>query len=267
MKKVLITGASGNIGQKLTKAWGNKYNLCLLDLRHNNGVMSADLTKFDPSWSNHFDNVDTVVHLAGEMRPDASCNRCYDGNVVCMRNILSAAKSARVRRVIFASTNQIMAGYRFLDIPVLHDSEPKPLNPYAISKLICEELGKSFAQETGASFIAFRIGYLQAGENTPHPSMGIGLWGQEMWLSNNDVVRAFELGIESDGTTFEVLNLVSNNKGSRWDMEQTTLSLGFVARDHYTPTLSVKDRDDDERARAARLVPGFWLDQYFNQLG
>lgn len=266
MKNVLITGASGNIGQKLVHALRMTYDLCLIDLRGGDGVVSADLSTLDDSWTRYFAGVDTVIHLAGEMRPVAPWDDCYTGNVVCTRNVLAAAKSAGVRRVIYASSNQIMAGYRFLDDPVRHDSEPRPLNPYAISKLMCEELGKSFAQDTGISFIAFRIGFLQPDENVPHPSMGIGLWGQEMWLSDNDAVRAFEHGIESDGTTFEVFNLVSNNAGSRWDMEQTRVSLGFVAHDSYTPTLSDEGRDEDQQARAGRLVPGFWLDQYFNPL-
>ena len=266
-RTVLITGASGNIGTKIAPFLKQRYVLRLVDIRGGSEVLSADLSIYQDHWAKQFEGVDTVIHLAGEMRPAASWQSCYSGNVLGTRNVLSASRKAQVRRVIFASTNQIMAGYRFLDVQVTSDAEPKPLNPYAISKLICEELGKSFCEETGISFIALRIGMLQTGENIPRPGMGIGLWGQQMWLSDRDAQRAIECSIEAKDISFSILNLVSQNFGMRWDMSETEHVIGFQPQDSYTPVLSESDKHQDDKARRASLVPGYWLDQHFNQLG
>lgn len=264
---ILITGASGNIGRKLVQHLKSEYDLRLLDLKGGGGTVAADISKFEDEWAIHFKNVDVVIHLAGEGRPTANWFDCYSANVNGTRNVLRASQLGGVRRVIFASTNQIMGGYRFLSGPVTSDMDPKPLNPYAVSKLICEELGKGFAAETGNSFIALRIGFMQSGDNEPHPGMGIGIWGQQMWLSNGDAMRAFGSAIRADNVSHEVLNLISKNAGSRWDMTKTHNMIGFVPDDRYTPMLSEIDAEEDRVARMATLQPGFWLDQYFNRLG
>ena len=265
-KTVLITGASGNLGIKLTEGLKSRFDLRLLDLRGGESVESADLTTADDSWLHLFSGVDTVIHLAGEPKPNAQWERCYQRNVVGTRNVLAAARKACVKRVILASTNQIMAGYRFLKDTVFSDSEPKPLNPYAVSKLICEELGRSFAADTGISFIALRIGFVLDGKVQPKPGMGIGLWGQEMWLSDGDLVRGFEHAILAQDVPIAVLNLVSDNAGMRWDMSKTNKLIGFTPQDSYTPSISPEDKLEDERAKKARLKPGAWLDQFFNPI-
>jgi len=266
-KTILITGACGNIGSKLVQHLGQSFELKLLDLLGDKDVIIADISKIEGNWAAEFDGVDVVIHLAGEMRPTASWSECYQANVVGTRNVLRACAQAGVRRVIYASSNQIMAGYRFLEGPVTSDMEPKPLNPYAISKLICEELGKSFALETGISFISLRIGFMQRAENLPRPGMGIGLWGQQMWLSNQDALRAFDHAIGAQDVPFSVLNLISDIDGTRWDMTKTREVIGFEPQDFYRPSLSQADIEEDRVAQKSTLLPGSWLDQFFRRLG
>jgi uronate dehydrogenase len=159
-----------------------------------------------------------------------------------------------------------MAGYRFANVPVTTTMPPSPLNPYAVSKLFCEEAGRAFAAETGISFIALRIGNILPGENIPHAGMGIGLWGQQMWLSNRDFLAGVQAAIEVPDVPFAILNLVSDNPGMRWDLAQTRQVLGFSPRDGFTPIASPEDVAEDAAAAHARLVPGQWLDQRFQPL-
>jgi uronate dehydrogenase len=156
-----------------------------------------------------------------------------------------------------------MAGYRFSDRTVTTDMPPTPLNPYAVSKLLCEEAGRAFAAETGISFIALRIGNIQPGENIPHAGMGIGVWGQQMWLSNRDFVAGIQAAIVVPNVPFAILNLVSNNPGMRWDLKETQRVLGFFPQDGFASHASHEDVAEDEKARRAHLVPGQWLDQRF----
>jgi NAD+ dependent glucose-6-phosphate dehydrogenase len=266
-RTILITGAAGNIGAKLAAHFKTKgqYDLRLIDQKAGEGIVAADLSVWDTNWPQHFEGVDTVIHLAGEPSGKASWARVRSANIVATQHVLRAARDAQVRRVVFASTNQVMLGYRFREDvnPVTTGLPPLPLSPYGVSKLFCEELGRGFAEETGISFIALRIGYFQRGENLPGPHMEIGLWGQQMWLSNRDMNHAAECAIEADHVPFAIVNLVSNNPGMRWDIEHTRKVIGYVPKDGATPVLEAHNREQDERARAVRLPPGTWFNEHF----
>jgi uronate dehydrogenase len=263
---IVVTGTRGNLGGKLAAALNHKYSLRCLDLQGGEDVISADLGSYDESWARLFEGADTVLHFAGEPLPTASWTRVHRGNIVATGNVLRASRERGVRRGIFASTNQIMAGYRFTDALVTTTMPPTPLNPYAVSKLFCEEAGRAFAAETGISFIAFRIGNILPGENVPHAGMGIGLWGQQMWLSNRDFLDGIQAAIDVPDVSFALLNLVSNNPGMRWDLSQTRQILNFEPRDGFTAIASPAVVAEDAAARLARLVPGQWLDQSFQPL-
>ncbi|MBO6541109.1 MAG: NAD(P)-dependent oxidoreductase [Rhizobiaceae bacterium] len=269
-RRIVITGSNGNLGRKLTADLSPDHDVICLDIARSTSdgpshLVSADLSAWG-DWSHHFDGADTVLHLAGEMRPTSSWAAVHGPNIVATQNVLRAAKLGGTRRVIFSSSNQVMAGYRFHDGPITEDIPPSPLNPYAVSKLIGEELGRGFHAETGSSFLAFRVGNIMPGENMPAPGMGLGLWGQQMWLSNHDMLRAFRCAIGAGDFGFAVLNLVSANAGMRWSMARAREVIGFVPETSYSPHASSQDEIVDATARQAALVPGYWLDQDFRQL-
>lgn len=264
--RIVITGALGNLGGKLSTALTGDYDLRRIDLRSEAGCSAGDVADYDRSWVDLFAGADTALHFAGDPRPTAPWASAQRANIVGTANVLRAAREHGLRRVLFASTNQVMAGYRFLDGPVTTTMAPTPLNPYAVSKLFGEEAGRAFAAETGISFIALRIGNILPGDNVPHPGMGIGLWGQQMWLSNRDFVDGVRAAIRARNVGFAIVNLVSRNAGMRWDLSETERVLGFSPQDGYTPVASPADVAEDATARHARLVPGTWLDQRFQHL-
>ena len=263
---IVVTGACGNLGGKLVQALEHRYDLRCLDRRPDGNVLVADLGSYDRSWTRAFHGAETVLHFAAEPLPTSTWEQVRRSNIIATGNVLRASREYRVRRVVFASTNQIMAGYRFSDVLVTEALPPTPLNPSAVSKLYCEEAGRAFAAETGISFIALRIGNILPGENVPHPEMGIGTWGQQMWLSNRDFVAGVQAAIDASDVPFAVLNLVSNNPGMRWDLTQTRQILGFEPKDGYTAIASPAVVAEDAEASRARLEPGQWLDQSFRPL-
>jgi nucleoside-diphosphate-sugar epimerase len=234
-RTVLITGATGNIGRKLREAWAGVYDLVLIDRRAEPGdddVIVADLAQWDESWVAYFDDVDTVIHLAGNPDDDAPWDALVGPNLDALANVFHASAFGGVERVIFASSNHAMGGYRDLgDMPITVALPPRPDGPYGGTKLVGERLGKSLASAFDLSFIAIRIGWVQRGDNRPESLPDD--WSRGLWLSNDDLVDLFEAAIEADlgERTFLVVNGMSNNRGMRWDLTEANDWLGFEPAD------------------------------------
>lgn len=236
MKVVLITGATGNIGRKLRAhlTASGKYALRLLCLNpaQDPAVQTADLSRYDEVWAGHFAGVDSVLHIAADPSPRAGWGRIQALNLDLLLNVMAAAQRHGVRRVVFASSNFVVAGHRFASTPLTTSMEPAPINAYGASKLFGERVGKMFAERYGMSFIAFRIGVCQRAHDNRHgPWIPFGHWGQAMWVSDRDLCRAFEHAIDDATVRFGVYNLVSDNPGMRWDIEPLRRDLGFVPLD------------------------------------
>lgn len=243
-KTVVITGAAGNIGGKLHARFATLgWTLRLLDVRAAPHVQQADLLDTDAAWTGALNAADAVIHLGGHPSPTGSWTQAQE-NIDMTANVLRAARERGARRVIFASSNWVMAGYRFAGVRLTTDLEPHPLNPYGVSKLAGERMGRDAAAQ-GLSFVAFRIGWNQATPgNRPGPHMRMGTWGQHMWLSDRDLCHGFERAVLTEGIPFAVLNLMSDNPGMPWDIDTTRQTIGYAPQDRWTPVL-----DDDARRR------------------
>jgi NAD+ dependent glucose-6-phosphate dehydrogenase len=234
-RTILITGACGNIGSKLRAAWDDVYDLVLLDRAPPPGdedVIVADLAEWDESWVAHFDHVDTVIHLAANPDEFSSWEELLRPNLDALANVFHAAAFGGVERVIFASSNHAMGGYRDLgDMPITVDLPPRPDSPYGAMKLMGERLGKSLAAAFDVTFIALRLGWIQRGENRPETLPDP--WARLMWLSNDDLIDLFESAVEADlgDRSFLVVNGMSNNRGMRWDLSGAAEWLGYEPTD------------------------------------
>lgn len=107
---------------------------------------------------------DAVVHFAAIpcilIRPD---NETYMINVASTYNVIDAAVKLGIRKVIFASS-ETTYGICFADgekkpdyIPVDEDHPVVPPDSYAMSKVVNEVTGRSFAVRSGIDIYALRI--------------------------------------------------------------------------------------------------------------
>jgi NAD(P)-dependent dehydrogenase (short-subunit alcohol dehydrogenase family) len=235
-RTVLITGACGNIGRKLRDAWVDVYDLVLIDKAPSEDdldVIVADLEKFDNDWITHFHGVDTVVHLAANGDEFAPWEELIGPNLDALANVFHAAALAGVERIIFASSNHVMGDYeRMDDGPITVDMKPMPDGPYAVTKLMGERLGQSLARAFDLTFIALRLGWIQEGKNRPETLPHD--WARKMWLSNADLIRLFDCSVEADieEPSFVVVNGVSRNHGTRWDLTDAAELLGYLPADN-----------------------------------
>ena len=234
VRAVLITGANGNLAKKLRQAWGDAYDLLLIDSEPGDDpeIVGADLAEWSESWVGLFEGVDTVIHLAANPSEHSSWETLARPNLDALCNVFQAAALAGVERVIFASSNHVMGGYReFGDLPITVDLPPRPANAYGAAKLFGERLGQSFASAFQFSVVALRLGWVQTGANLPTTLPDD--WSRSLWLSDGDMIRLFDraVEVELEPGEFVLANGMSNNSGMLWDLTTAQERLGFEPED------------------------------------
>lgn len=243
---VMITGAGGHLGRKLFDFLENdpQFTVSGLDMRpvdHPN-IHTANLSG-SLEWTRFLDGVDVIVHLAGDREPTASWASSVKNNMDATLSLYHQAALKGVSRVVLASSNWIHGDKRFTDVPLNDTTPPGPINAYGMSKLFCERTGAYFAAHHDLSVICLRIGWTQwTHNNQPGPHMAMGQWGQEMWLSDRDFLEGVKAAVIAPDVKFAALNLMSNNPGMRWNMEETGTAIGFVPQDGSAAKLTLRLR-------------------------
>lgn len=245
--KVAITGAAGNLGGKLRRHLQGRHDLVLLDRRADGdpAIRQADLSIWDPTWVEAFRGVDVVVHLAADPTAQQTWPALLAPNIDAAINVFAAAVQMGVRRVVYASSNHVMGGYKDREVKLTTDLPPLPgarytvngqardSGPYGATKLFGERLGKFHADAHGLSVLAVRIGWVRDGDNRAGdipPEREA--WFRLMWLSNRDYCQFMEKCIEADQTIpFAVLNAMSANTGMTWDLTESKRLIGYEPLD------------------------------------
>lgn len=239
-RRVLVTGASGNVGAMLTARLADRYELVLVDVDEGTTaeglpVRTADITKLD-ELQPFMDAVDAVVHLAGDPSPQATWESVYTLNILGTRNVLEAARQAGVRRVVFASSNHAMGMYdREGQWPVYNHQLPRPDSLYGVSKVFGETIGRYYHDEYGLEFIALRIGWSteEIGEQDAELL-------HAMWLSPDDTAQVVACAIDAE-VPFGIYYAVSDNHNRRWDLTNTMLELGYRPKDRWDDALDEEE--------------------------
>lgn len=229
-KTILVTGAAGHLGgavaRHLIEAGHRVRALDIAPCPELDGTV-ADLSVRDGDWVSAFSGVDCVVHLAGAPSPRIDWATAQSANIDATLNVYAAAAQAGCGRVIFASSNWVLAGHRDGDTPLTPDTDPAPINPYGCSKLFGERAGLALSGQV-PSVIAFRIGYCPRPHGQRRAPFKAEDWFVHMWLTKRDLLAAHLRAVESDHSGFAVLNLMSDVQGSRWDTRATSTLLGLT---------------------------------------
>src|SRR5579872_6700805 len=85
--------------------------------------------------------------------------------------------------------------------------------------------------------------------NQPGPHMLDGVWGQQMWLFDRDLCHGFERAVLADPIRFAVLNLMSNNPGMRWDIDETRRVIGYKPQDGHATIITGEITEREEIVR------------------
>jgi UDP-glucose 4-epimerase len=164
---ILITGGAGYIGSHVNKQLyeaGHK-TLVLDDLSrgHKELVKWGEFIQGNISDRALLDKIfrsypiKAVVHLAAFAYVAESVSKpslYYHNNVGLTINLLMAMKDHGVNKIIFSST---CSTYGMTDKEIIDESVPQnPMNPYAQSKLMVEQIMKDSNQAYGLNFVVFR---------------------------------------------------------------------------------------------------------------
>jgi nucleoside-diphosphate-sugar epimerase len=244
-KRVLVTGANGLIGTALREMLGDKYEWSALNRRDLPGVPTtqADISNLE-AIRPAFEGIDTVVHLAAVARVDATWDDLVDPNLTGTYNVFEAARAAGVKRVIFASSGATVAGVhreepfkalvegRYSDVggswPMLtHESMPRPLGLYGVSKVFGEALARYYVDTSPLSIICLRIGWVGEVDRPSAPAQWVN------WCSQRDIVQVIDRSIAAPPTLrFDIFFVTSNNRWGYRDLEHTRQVLGYIPQDN-----------------------------------
>jgi UDP-glucose 4-epimerase len=102
-------------------------------------------------------DVETVFHLAAFISVPASLRdpqTCFEVNAAGTVNLLEAARRAGVRKVVISSSSAIYGDSE--NLPLAEDEPPRPLSPYALSKLVGEHYARFYTRTFGLPVTALR---------------------------------------------------------------------------------------------------------------
>jgi Nucleoside-diphosphate-sugar epimerases len=165
MSQVLITGASGFIGHRIgvefqkkgyeTIGWNrteteNVFPINRVDMADEDEVV-RQLTSINP---------DIIIHCAGAADVGKSVKNPtmdFHGNVTITHNLLFSLHRAGIEktRVVFLSSAGVYGNP--ISLPIKEDMPLNPLSPYAVHKVMCEDLCRYFVSNYGMNVKVARV--------------------------------------------------------------------------------------------------------------
>jgi len=223
-------------------------------------------------------NVDCVIHLAAQTSVPRSVKDPIETNLINVNgtlNILVAARDAKVKRVVFASSCAVYGKTSVL--PIREGAALSPISPYGLSKQIGEAYGRVFQELYGLEFISLRYFNVFGPRQDPSsPYSGVLSVFNAALLDNaqptvygdgeqsrdfvyvGNVVEANLLAAEARGAPGLAINI---GTGNRCTLNQTIALLekitGRTARAKYAATREGDIRDSQADISLAKEVLGY----------
>lgn len=237
-RRVLVTGAAGRIGSYFAEHSHEEYDLRLMVRPTDQGidkvrpfgeVVEGNLGDL-AGLKRHSQNIDTVLHLAASAGPSTPWAEALENNIVGTYHVLAAAKSAGVRRVIFASSIHAVSGYPG-DVQVKPSDPVNPGDIYGVSKCFGEALCRYMAEQEGVSAIAIRIGAFQPIEAAQREG---SYRMMDAFVSERDLNQLFHRCIDDTTLRFAIFHGLSGNRFQRMDISSARELVGYVPEDDLT---------------------------------
>ena len=251
-QRILVTGSAGRVGRAAVKELVARGHAVVgFDVRPTPGVppeqsVVGTLTDAD-ALRRAATGASAIIHLAATpddaryprgTPPDDGdnfLNELVPNNVVGPYQIMEAARTLGVKRVILASTGQVIGGH-LLDgnIPVTAAHPLRPRYLYACTKVFLEALGQVYAAEHGLNVLAVRLGWCPRDAGQVAEIADRDLF-QDVFLSPGDAGRFFAATVETETVPpFAVVFATSRYvHTSRYDLGDAKRLLGWEPREAW----------------------------------
>lgn len=228
----LVTGSSGRIGRAVVRELhrrGRPVRGFDLAPTPNLGDMVVGTLTDTTAVANAMHGVHTLIHLAATPDDDDFLQQVVPNNIIGVHNVLEAAQAAGVKRMILASSGQVVWYDRLRTTKTIGvDIQPTPRYWYAAAKMFLEGAGRAFHEKFGMEVIAVRLGWCPRTKEQVD-EIRVTDWAQDVYLSPNDAGRFFACAAEAPGPLgFQIVYATSKPvHWLRYDLEPTKRLLGF----------------------------------------
>lgn len=235
---ILVTGSAGRIGRAVVaelQARGRRVRG--FDRVLTPGLTDAivgDLRDAD-AVRRSVEGVGTVIHLAAIPDDDEFLTQLAPNNLIGVYQVLESSRLAGVRRLILASSGQVVWWQRQRGPwPIKADDPPTPRGWYAAAKVFLEAAGRMCAESYGMSVIAVRLGWVPRSREHVEELAALD-WAKDVYLSPGDAARFFACAVEAPADLrFAVVYATSRPlRTAMYDLEGAKQLLGFEPRDHW----------------------------------
>jgi uronate dehydrogenase len=243
MKRVLLTGAAGDVGSRLRKLLKPVYPELRLsdikkpaDLAAGEAFMAADLARIDEV-EKIVEGIDGIIHLGG-FSVEGPWETILQSNIIGCYNLFEAARRKGVKRLVFASSNHAVGFYpRHAKIGT--DVTVRPDSRYGVSKAFGEALGSFYSDKHAMGVLCLRIGNVG---DKPLDQRRLAIW-----IKPEDLAQLCRIGLEHPALRYEIFYGASFNERAWWDNSRA-YDFG------YRPTGRAEDFTEEALAAQAKLA-------------
>ncbi|UOQ87380.1 NAD-dependent epimerase/dehydratase family protein [Gracilibacillus salinarum] len=236
MKKVIIIGGAGTVGEILYKHLSPDYHVLVFDKMVKNETAThkqMDATNYHDMLKKIPKDTDVMINLlrietSRAIEDVEAFDQMTDVFFKASYYLMLIAKEYHIDKVIYASSNHASDyyeenGYSQLGREITTKDYPYPKGLYGVLKVTSEEAGFIFSLHTDLSVINIRIGSVPKDEKK---ALLENDRVSRTLLSQHDLIHLFISAIETN-TKHGTYYGVSNNTDKPWDISNAIKELGY----------------------------------------
>ena len=224
-KRVLVTGASGRVGRHVVDALVGDHEVTVLDLSPpaqdvpfiEGNVLDLDTARASMAGQ------DAVIHLAAiDFGVPAEPEAYFGTNVMGTWNTVQAAREAGIGKIVLASSisatgiGEMRPDFAPEYLPVDEAHAMKPAHAYGVSKLVVEDIARSFALHGNVSITCLRPVAVVVESNlrrTVDRAVDPGHHWLAAYVTGEDTGRAFAAALDYDAP-FDAMFVAADDSAS-----------------------------------------------------